>query len=180
MLKIACCGTHGAGKSTLVYQLADYFKRHKRNVYVIHERVRESPFPINSDMCEKTALWSFSSQVAKELNAMQNGYDTIVCDRSCFDTFIYSDFFHLNENPMQYFRIAAEEWIESYDYFFFVRPDIAPLEDGTRDIDNVFQIAIDRLFDDFFSHVDEKFYSEVFTSQIINKELDFNGFFRNT
>jgi len=176
-MKIACCGTHGAGKSTLTYQIAEYYKRNAQNVYVIHERVRESCFPINDEMSENTAIWAFTSQINKELTARQQGYTTIICDRSYFDTFIYADFFRLKKNPINHFRIASEEWLESYDYFFFVRPDMPLISDGVRDCEDIFQNSIDKLFEDFFSHIDVNYYKEVFTSQIFNKEIDFERVF---
>jgi len=179
-MKIACCGTHGAGKSTLSYQLADYYKRKKKSVYVVQEKVRESPFPINVNMSEETALWTFTSQIAHELEVEQQGYDTLICDRSCFDTFIYTDFFRLKNRPINHFRIASEEWLETYDFFFFVRPNMELLEDKIRDnTDKFFQISVDRLFEDFFSHIDNDFFQEVFTSQILKEELDFDDILKN-
>lgn len=176
-MKIACCGSHGVGKSTLCYQLADYFKRNKKNVYLVHEKIRESPFPINGSMSEETSIWVFTAQVAKELDATCKKYDTIICDRSAYDTFIYAEFLKLNKNPIQHFRIAAEEWLETYDYFFLVRPDLELLEDGLRDTDEYFAKGIDILFEDYFSDMNQDFVTTVTTNQIINGGIDFNGLF---
>lgn len=128
-------------------------------------------------MSEETAIWVFSTQVSKELDSECKKYDTIICDRSAYDTFIYADFFKLTENPIQHFRIASEEWLETYDYFFLVRPDMRIMEDGVRDTDEYFVKGIDILFEDFFSKMNPEYVTTVTTSQILNREVDFDGIF---
>ena len=177
-MKIACLGSHGAGKSTLSYQLADYFKRRNKNVYVVHERVRHSPFPLNSESNYKTTIWAFCNQVTKELEAAQRGYDTVICDRSVFDCFIYASYFNFQQEILESMRNFALEWLRSYDFFFFVRPNMPCNGDGIRDIDEKFRDGIDNMFEEFFHMLLLPNFVEVYTSQIIKKELNFDDIFK--
>jgi nicotinamide riboside kinase len=151
MKKIACIGTHSVGKSTLCYQLAERGKRAGENVHVIQERVRFSPFPINADMVYETAIWACCNQISKELEAQQKGFSLIICDRSCYDPFIYARHNNLRHPIESSIEKLAMDWLQSYDEVYFVRPrkEHVALSDGVRSTDKDFIFDIDYRFDHF-------------------------------
>lgn len=170
MIKIACIGTHGIGKSTFCYELAHYYKSQRLNVYLIHENVRFSPFPINDKMIAETAIWAYSTQVAKELECIPRKVDAIICDRSAYDTFIYAQHYNLTSKCMKYFETCAISWLESYDHFFFVRPDnqYDLFDDGVRSVDKTYQLAIDQRFESLVKRFRKKDYTEISSNDIFN------------
>lgn len=149
MKKIACLGTHSVGKSTLSYKLASKHKALGENVYILQEQVRNSPYPINQSMVYETAIWTSTSQIAKELDVEQKGFSLLVCDRTAFDPFMYAA--HYKLTGMECARKLAEAWMKTYDELYFVRPssEHKPSEDGTRSTDEDFIYSVDRLFDSF-------------------------------
>jgi Ni2+-binding GTPase involved in maturation of urease and hydrogenase len=48
-LKIAFSGSHGCGKTTSVFKKCFELKKEYKNVDVLVETARESPFPINRE-----------------------------------------------------------------------------------------------------------------------------------
>ena len=151
MKKIACIGTHSVGKSTLCYKLALEYKMLGESVHIIQDRVRFSPFPINQNMTIETAIWAFTTQIAKELEAAQRGFSVLISDRSPLDTFAYARYFSLDaplENEKPYPEELEEyacQWLKSYDEIFFVRPDTGhtPFNDGIRSTDMDFILDVD-------------------------------------
>lgn len=147
MKKITCIGTHSVGKSTLCYKLALEYKMLGESVHIIQERVRFSPFPINQNMTIETAIWAFTTQIAKELEAAQRGFSVLISDRSPLDTFAYARYFSLDADvyPNELEEYACQ-WLQTYDEIFFVRPDIGhtPFNDGIRSTDMDFILAVDQ------------------------------------
>ncbi len=163
MQKIAIMGTHSAGKTTLAYILAAYFKMKQMNVKLIHESVRENcPFPINADANQGTCLWNFHTQFLNELEAEAQGYQLAICDRSVMDTFVY---FHA-VNPMNPITRSAVEqasqWLTTYDLLICLEPQegIDPENDGFRSTDSDYQKLIAegfrRKLDTYGQHVNDR------------------------
>ena len=155
MKKIACIGTHSVGKSTLCYQLASKYKSQGENVYVLQEQVRFSPFPIHGAMVYETAIWTSTSQISKELEAIQKGFSLMVCDRTAFDPFVYAGYYKLKGIP------EAE--------IYFVRPSDGhvAVEDGVRSVDLEFIHSIDSLFENFLKENEIEF-KTIYTEDIFD------------
>jgi hypothetical protein len=147
ILKVACIGTHGVGKTTFCYHLAKVFKGQGKNVHIVQERVRFSPFPINHGMAPETAIWASVNQVSKELEASQRGFDVIICDRSAYDTFMYARYLGLDSPNLRATEEMAKEWLGTYDEFYWIRPDMLPADDGVRATDEAFFRGVDKLFE---------------------------------
>ena len=86
--KIAITGTHGAGKTTLCFMMAGYYKKLGYNVNVVQEVARKCPFPINENMSEEAVLWIYHEHVKTELEVSRN-HDIVISDRTFYDSFIY-------------------------------------------------------------------------------------------
>lgn len=143
--KICVLGTHGTGKSTLVFKLAAHYKGLGKNVKVIQEVARSCPFPINENMTVETALWIYYEHSKKELEACRNT-DIVISDRSSLDSFIYAE--HFGIKIPETLRESAETHLKGfYDLVIWPRPDLPIHDDCVRSSDKEFQRQIDELFD---------------------------------
>lgn len=169
-MKICIVGTHGTGKTSLSYKIADMAKQHKINVKIIQEVARSSPFPINHGMTEQSALWIYYAHYLKELEASKD-HPLIVSDRSILDSIVYAENKNINIDP--YIIQVVNQQMCDYDMIIFVRLDGTAIDnDGVRSIDEEFQKDIDKIFDKqlqpfktIFKDLDKPFI-EIKTSQI--------------
>jgi nicotinamide riboside kinase len=154
MKRIAIFGTHGAAKTTLVYKLAAYYKMNDKNVIVIHETARQSPFPINTDVVYQTTLFVVVSQLQKELKAEAEGFEIAISDRTPSDAFIYINHLKRENSLTKSLELFCLEWIKKYDLLVYLEPSegYSITNDGIRASDKNYQIAIR---DDFRLLVDE-------------------------
>ena len=67
-LKLALIGTHGVGKTTLVYEVCSLLKKAHHNVELVTEVARQSPFPVNAETTLSGQLWILHAQIAAELD----------------------------------------------------------------------------------------------------------------
>ena len=147
--KTAIIGTHSVGKSTLAYMLAAHYKRKGKSVKIIQEVARSCPYPLNEGMTKEACLWIYHEHVKKELEAIQK-FDTIICDRSAIDSFMYAkaqSCFDIRDLNMVYSLKGAEEWMCSYDQIIYVKPGtVKPVADGVRSTDLLFQTTVEQEF----------------------------------
>ena len=144
MKKIAIFGTHGAAKTSLVYKLAAYFKMQDKNVTVIHETARQSPFPINADVVYQTTIFVVTSQIKRELQAEAEGFEIIICDRTPSDAFVYLNHLERDNEYTQSLELFCLEWIKQYDILIYLEPTegFTITSDGIRACDADYQKAI--------------------------------------
>lgn len=147
--KIAIIGTHSTGKTTLSYILAAEQKKLGKSVKIIQEVARSCPYPLNEGMTRECCLWIYHEHVKKELEAIQK-FDTVICDRSAVDSFMYAKArkcFDCMDTYMHHSFLAAIQWMNTYDEIIWVRPNSSnPAPDGIRSIDKKFQMSVDREF----------------------------------
>lgn len=145
-MKIAYSGTHGTGKTTSVYHHAADLKIDpayaNKNVGIVYEVARHSPFPLNKESTHETQLWGFCTQIAMELEYKQK-YDIIICDRTIMDPIAYAIVLGYQRSADTMWAIA-EEHIHSYDRIIYKSPDNNNycFADGIRDIDNKFRLDV--------------------------------------
>lgn len=153
MKRIAIFGTHGAAKTTLVYKLATYYKMKDKNVTVIHETARQSPFPINTDAVYQTTLFVVASQLQKELQAEAQGFEIAISDRALSDAFIYINHLKRGNVLTKSLEDFCFEWLRQYHVLVYLEPTegYAITQDGIRASDEKYQLAIR---DDFRNQVD--------------------------
>ena len=163
MKRIAVFGTHGAAKTTLVYKLASYLKMKDKNVTVIHETARQSPFPINTDVVYQTTLYVVTSQVQKELKAEAEGFDISISDRTPSDAFIYINHLNRGNNLTKSLEDFCFEWIKEYNVLIYLEPaeGFKISEDGVRAVDSEYQKLIRDDFRALVKNVEEKFEDKI-------------------
>jgi nicotinamide riboside kinase len=146
-MKIAFLGSHGVGKTTLCYELAASLKRLDLSVDLVKEVARRCPLPINRDTTRDAQQWILHTQIAEEI-ALEPAYDVIVCDRAVLDNYAYL----VNAVGRQ---AALEDlvrwWMGTYRLLVKVPIVTPPRYDGTRDVSEGFQAAVDRIIDQLLS-----------------------------
>jgi len=144
MKRIAIFGTHGAAKTTLVYKLAAGYKMDDKNVTVIHETARQSPFPINTGAVYQTTLFVVASQLQKELQAEAQGFEVAISDRALSDAFIYINNLKRNNKLTESLETFCFEWLRQYDVLVYLEPTegFTITDDGVRASDSKYQIII--------------------------------------
>ncbi len=154
MKRVAIFGTHGAAKTTLVYKLATFYKMANKNVTVIHETARQSPFPINTDVVYQTTVFVVTSQINKELQAEAEGFEISISDRTPSDAFIYLNHLKRDNDLTRQLETFCFEWLKQYDLLIYLEPTegYAATDDGVRATNVDYQMAIR---DDFRTLVEE-------------------------
>lgn len=167
-LKIAVVGTHGCGKSTLVFKLAAHYKTQGFNVKIIQEVARNCPFPINEKSTIETNLWIYHEHCKQEIEASRD-HEVVISDRSAYDSFIYAKFFKMD--VPESLKASAHFKLEyGYDKVIYVRPDMPLMTDGVRSPDLSFQEGVDELFHDCFMSMLNQVPVDVMSSDIFSKE----------
>jgi nicotinamide riboside kinase len=141
-MKIALIGSHGVGKTTLAYEICSFLKRSGKNVELVTEVARRSPFPVNEATTLEGQLWILHAQIAAELEAAQRA-PYVVCDRAVIDNYCYL----VNKcGRQENLESWLERWLATYDLLVGVPildTEIPP--DGFRSEDRQFQHRIHNL-----------------------------------
>ena len=152
---IGISGTHGSGKSTILYKIASKCKKNGINISIIEERARLCPFPINKDATLESQLWMVTDQIKCELKR-KNKFDVILSDRTLVDVFAYGLDVLSHKSPEDAF-VFKKLWegcrhIISNTYDLIIIPNHINfnflIDDGIRDTDEEFR-------DDIFTTIVE-------------------------
>ncbi|MBN1914426.1 MAG: AAA family ATPase [Parachlamydiales bacterium] len=154
MKKIAIFGTHGSAKTSLVYKLAAFYKMKNKNVTVIHEAARQSPFPINTDVVYQTTLHVVMSQIKKELEAEAAGFEISISDRTPSDAFIYINHLERHNELTKHLETFCMQWLREYNALVYLEPTkgVQLTVDSKRASGAEYQLAIR---DDFRNLVEQ-------------------------
>ncbi|MBN2479729.1 MAG: AAA family ATPase [Parachlamydiales bacterium] len=173
MKRIAIFGTHGAAKTTLVYKLAAFYKMEDKNVTVIHETARQSPFPINQDTVYQTTLFVVASQLQKELKAEAEGFEIAISDRTPSDAFIYINHLKRNNNLTKSLELFCLEWIRKYDVLVYLEPTpgYVPTEDGVRAVNVEYQNSIRDDFRQLVKTFEQKYQNSINIIKAESKQI---------
>lgn len=150
-MKIGVSGSHGTGKSFLVYELANKYKLEYPNkeVTVITEVARKCPFEINENASIEAQQWMLHEQIRLEIEGEKN-CDIVITDRTVADYMAYAKrtFIGLYETLTPYLKF----YIQSYDYIIFknLENNCYLVNDGIRATDPNFQKEIDNILKDIY------------------------------
>ena len=159
-MKIGVMGTHGAGKTTYVNEIANRIV--KRNmVGILEEVARRCPFPVNKQTSVNAQTWIYHTQIVKEIE-LEAAHDILICDRTILDGIAYAQRAGLEEFVDAYL-FRALSWLDTYDFLCWIRPGRLPEDDEFRDTDPIFQAEIDNILEAWI----EKF---GITAQICNPD----------
>ncbi len=138
-LKLALIGTHGVGKTTLVYEVCSLLKKSHHNVELVTEVARQSPFPVNAETTLAGQLWILHAQIAAELEASLRA-PMIITDRAVLDNYCYL----VNKFGRQ---PQLETWLAGWMASYSLLVGVPTVEegiprDGFRSEDRAFQLRI--------------------------------------
>ena len=66
-LKVGILGTHGIGKTTLAYELAQVLQKQAISVSVLTELARECPYELGVNQVKEATTWLITRQISREL-----------------------------------------------------------------------------------------------------------------
>jgi hypothetical protein len=139
-MKIGFTGTMSCGKTTLVNalkelpQFKDYTFATERSKYL-----RDLGIPLNTDSTMKGQTVFLSERLSELMN------DNLITDRTVIDVMAFTQ----NAESIDYvdknkFRNYTADFIEEYDYIFYISPEGVEIEDnGVRTIDAKYRDLID-------------------------------------
>lgn len=154
-MKIALTGAHGTGKSTLAKFLQ--LEMEKRNLIasvtpevprLICETVNDKEyFRRGNNSLLKQSLILLGQLIIEEQS--RDNVDIQICDRTLFDHWAYSLSLFGAEiasgNYIEVYENFISQHCKSYDIIFYIPIEFKPLDDGTREGDEMFQAEIDTL-----------------------------------
>jgi len=165
-MKIAVCGPHGAGKTTLVEKMRRTMDKDRVNVYVVEEVARYCPHLYGTIKADR---WIRHEHYAREIEGMASGCKVVLCDRTLMDHLVYLRH-HLIKSPSGYgedtflfLHAVTKEWMKTYDQIIRLplnEERILNADDELRPKDLVYAREIDKLFDemvgDYVTHRGEE------------------------
>ncbi len=149
-MKIAIIGTHGSGKTTLVYKLASSLKENGYNVGIVEEVAAKCPFQINEGSSLESQLWIAYRQLIEELEK-ERKYEILITDRSIIDVYVYTISMSRRKNFKlpKWLELLIEEHTKTYDIIFKTKLNKKFLkEDGIRSTNPNWQKEIEDIFND--------------------------------
>lgn len=111
-IKIAIVGPESSGKSTLAKKLATYFKAD-----LVTEFARDYLTSTKGLYDKNTLDYILDQQIKLENKAK---HELIICDTSCFDIKVWSDFKYGESSDFINERVAQSD----YDYTLLLKPDL--------------------------------------------------------
>jgi len=147
-MRIGFCGTQSVGKSTLVKELSklpeftNYHFATERSKYL-----RDLGIPLNTDstLCGQTIfLAERCSELIKE---------NIITDRTTIDVMAFTKTSKsIFETDKISFENYALNFINQYDYIFYISPEGIDLEDnGVRVLDKEYRTKIDNIIKEYLT-----------------------------
>jgi thymidylate kinase len=139
-MKIGLCGTVSVGKTTLVNtlkelpQFKDYKFATERSKYL-----RDLGIPLNTDSTLKGQTVFLSERCAELMN------ENIITDRTVIDVMAFTSAAKsINEADKISYEEYARNFINEYDYIFYVSPEGVEIENnGVRETDANYRDLID-------------------------------------
>jgi len=88
---IAYTGTHGTGKTTSCFRMAETLKMaHPNKAIAVHtDDASMCPYPINGDTTSESQMWIFTTHLKTDLDLLSK-FDTVVSDRTIVDSIAYT------------------------------------------------------------------------------------------
>lgn len=152
-MRIGLCGSMSVGKTTLVNELSklpefkDYKFATERSKYL-----RDLGIPLNTDSTLKGQTIFLAERCSELIN------ENIITDRTVLDVIAFTSCANsISTTDKDAFEEYASNFINEYDWIFYVSPSGVPIEDnGVRTVDSNYRELIDNMIKYLYSfHLDK-------------------------
>lgn len=152
-IKLAVSGAHGTGKTTVLSAFRDALLEEGIKAQLVPEVPRivceaagdKEFFRRENNSVERQFTLLMGQPVYESSLAAE--HDVILCDRTIIDHLAYTQYLFgdsLREQGLDQVVLSlVGRHMQTYDLVFYVPPEIDPVDDGTREGDRAFQLAID-------------------------------------
>lgn len=133
--RIAICGAHGVGKTTLAKALSEY--THLPILPDVAALAYHRGMPVN----EQTTLWSLLWMIGEHTFLESQQVKGFIADKCIWDYYVYGTVI-LGNKYERIIRELSHPKLKRYDLVFYIRPEFNIEADG-RSTDPTFQKLID-------------------------------------
>ncbi len=148
-MRIAICGAHGVGKTTISRILADEF-----NLEVLPDVAviaYQKWFIINEETPIETQIWMTAKQLEYEKFT-----EKFVADKCIFDYHVYAVALGMHDHVNSITKMIALK-NQSYNHVFYIHPEFPIEDDGVRSTNIEFQKSVDDYYKQFLIENDIPF-----------------------
>jgi len=151
--KIGITGVHGSGKSTKAEEMYDHYIDIGRTVFMVNEVARKCPYKLGTVEAQEY-IWHH--QMLREMEAMAQDVDVIICDRTVMDNLMYyRDLLRNAHDVHRWWGLYQDaiEWMPTYTRVIRLPINLEWLQadDPIRPKSEEYALRIDALFDRFVS-----------------------------
>lgn len=143
---IAFSGSHGTGKTTSAYRLAEELKINhpSKSVHALCNQARLCPLAINKKTTPESQLWIFTNQIQQEITLLSK-FDILVCDRTPIDAMAYTYVAGFERLAMDMCSIMFHRAIQYQQiYFKSIKENEFCHSDGLRESkDRIFRLEVE-------------------------------------
>jgi len=144
-MKIVLTGTHSTGKTTLINRLA--LRPQFKNYHVSYSNTRalkDKGLPIN---CGKDQDFDVTQELVLTFHLKDLLKPNLLADRCLVDGLAYTQFLHskgqVSSETIELFGQLSAGFLHEYDFIFYAPIKGKVEDDGVRDTDEAFRLAID-------------------------------------
>lgn len=154
-MRIAISGAHGQGKTTIVNSLKTLQKFKDYSFFESPTRALQSSHQINENGTQDTQV----SIMFKHYQNVANAGNDAIFDRCALDGIVYTSFFKDKLDSTVYDSLYSlyTYTIKQYDILFYIWPELALTDDGTRSQNYFFFEKIKDIFDEIINTCSVKF-----------------------
>lgn len=153
--KIAVCGVHGGGKTTRIKEMKRDLEDAGLSFVVVKEVARDCPHSLGT---VKAQRWIWHEHYSREVDAMSQGCEIVLCDRTLMDNLVYLKHIvdreegRYGKDIFEFLHAVTRTWMETYDKIIRLPLNEKWITDDERDTlrpkDLVYAREIDELFDE--------------------------------
>lgn len=148
MIKVAIAGSHGVGKTTLAYSLADHYNSYEvtLNTQIARSLIKRG-YPLGKDATAESYVQYIIAQLSAEQGAAH--CDLFISDRTLLDPLSYAI---VNSNnidstvPQSIIEMLKRIWLlelQQYDLYVFVPIEFSMQKDGVRPEGDDYRVSVE-------------------------------------
>ena len=150
-MKIAICGSHGVGKTTISKIISEEFGLTTLPDIVVD--AHKMWLEINENTPMETQLRLAAKQFENEFTNKD-----FVADKCIFDYHVYAKALNMDEDIVVITKKLALK-SHNYDHIFYIKPEFDLVDDGLRSLDPKFQSDVHDVYENFLKENQINYYT---------------------